>query len=131
MKKPASVLDNLSDEEMAAVIQRIIYLRSNISHMTQAEFSKIIGVSQTYISLLEAGRKPLTFSAYNKIVVSFKVSPNWLLYGNGDHVFNSQEPSKPKMFVEWYQNLPYEDQCAIADAVETISDIVIHYPPGT
>lgn len=38
---------------------RITYLRNDILHMTQAEFASTLKISQTYLSLLESGKKAL------------------------------------------------------------------------
>ena len=39
---------------------RITYLRNDILHMTQAEFASTLKISQTYLCLLESGKKSIT-----------------------------------------------------------------------
>lgn len=129
MKKPLSVLDTLSKEEMAAVIERIIYLRTNSEKMSQKDFSERLMLSQTYISLLEAGKKPLTKSALDKIISVMNVDSDWLLYGKGTAVYNESSVSKPEKFIRWYKSLPYNDQSRLADLISVFYDTINRYPP--
>ena len=133
MKKPASVLDTLTDEEMAAVVQRIIYLRTKVLKFSQKQFAEELQVSQSYISLLESGKKPLTKYAYEKILSNANVLPEWLLYGKSDQVLvdRTKDTDMAEQFRTWYDSLPIGEQSNIARAVKSIYAIMKNYPPGS
>ena len=125
MKKPASILDTLSNEEIAAVIERIIFLREKSEGLTQEQFAQKLHVTQSYISQLEAGRKPLTKSAYEKILNVFNVRPEWLLYGISDNIYrnNEDEQQIASEFIAWYKSLSIEKQASFAKSVKEISNL--------
>lgn len=125
MKKPASVLDTLSNEEMATVIERIIFLREKSEGLTQEQFAQKLHVTQSYISQLEAGRKPLSKSAYEKILNVFNVKPEWLLYGISDNVYrdNQDEQQTVADFLDWFKSLSIEKQASFAKSVKEISNL--------
>lgn len=125
MKKPASVLDTLSNEEMATVIERIIFLREKSEGLTQEQFAQKLHVTQSYISQLEAGRKPLSKSAYEKILNVFNVKPEWLLYGVSDNVYrdNQDEQQTVADFLDWFKSLSIEKQASFAKSVKEISNL--------
>jgi transcriptional regulator with XRE-family HTH domain len=125
MKKPASVLDTLSNEEMATVIERIIFLREKSEGLTQEQFAQKLHVTQSYISQLEAGRKPLSKSAYEKILNVFNVKPEWLLYGMSDNVYrdNQDEQQTVADFLDWFKSLSIEKQASFAKSVKEISNL--------
>jgi len=125
MKKPASILDTLSNEEMTAVVHRIIFFRENYVKLTQEQFAQQLHVTQSYISQLEAGRKPLTKSAYEKILNVFNVKPEWLLYGISGDVYrdNQDEQQIVAEFLDWFKSLSIEKQASFAKSVKEISDL--------
>ena len=66
--------------------ERIQYLRRNVLELSQTEFGKILGVSQSVIANIEGGRlarpdqkEPL----YKLICREFGVSEKWLFKGEG------------------------------------------------
>lgn len=62
---------------------RITYLRNDILHMTQAEFASTLKISQTYLSLLESGKKSITEAIISKILTTFRINSDWLISGLG------------------------------------------------
>ena len=135
MKKPASILDTLSDEEMASVVRRIIYLRTEKENLSQKQFAEKLQISQSYISQLESRKKPLTKSAYEKIIAYFCVLPEWLLYGNtsNDSIYADRDEKSliANDFIVWYGSLLVEEQAALARAIKDIYRIIKDYPPGS
>lgn len=128
MKKTASVLDELSADELSAVIKRIICLRSEYLHMTQADFSERLGISQSYISSLEQGRKPLSYSLFEKITRIFSIERSWLLTGKGS--MTEEKPTEDP-FLAWYYDLPEKEKRRLFNAIREISSICRDYPPGS
>lgn len=132
MKKPDSALKNLSKDEMAAVVNRIIDLRKK-NNYTQNEFAKKLGVSQTYISMLESGEKPLSKSMLGKISSTFRISSSWLLFGSSDnnYSFEGSNKTEAEKHIEWYRSLPFDEQIAFAKAIKELFKILNDYPPGS
>lgn len=128
-KMTSSVLDQLSADELASVIKRIVDLRCNYLHMTQSEFASALGITQGYISMLEQGKKALTYSAYEKILLTFNVKESWLLYGEDTKVF--KQPRKDDPFLQWYDTLSRADKNRFFHALTEISALFRDYPPGS
>lgn len=92
MKSPMTyLLKNLSDTELSDIAKRITYLRQDILHMTQTEFSAPISISQTYLSQIELCQKKITASTLQKICSHFKVKREWLILGEGPDIFLTPE----------------------------------------
>lgn len=125
MKKPASILDTLSKTEITDVINRIVFLRESVLGLTQEQFAQKLHVTQSYISQLEAGRKPLTKSAYEKMLAVFNIDPEWLLYGVPDNIYrkNQNEQQIVADFLDWFKSLSIEKQASFAKSVKEISDL--------
>ncbi|MCR4999517.1 MAG: helix-turn-helix domain-containing protein [Lachnospiraceae bacterium] len=125
MKKPASILETLTDDEMTNVINRIVSFRETYEMLTQEQFAQKLHVSQSYISQLEAGKKPLTKSAFQKMLTVFNIDANWLLYGVSDNVYrdNQDEQRIVSNFLDWYKGLSIEKQASFAKAVKEISEL--------
>lgn len=85
------IFENMTRQELADVSARIIYLRQNILQYSQLQFAAFIKLSQTYLSLIESGKKHVNSSIVRKIVTTFNVNMDWLLYGTGgdDNIFQS------------------------------------------
>jgi transcriptional regulator with XRE-family HTH domain len=63
--------------------QRLVQVRKHL-RLSQKEFAKTIGFTQTYISDIENGRRPFTLKIAYKIEKQLKINKEWLLTGNGD-----------------------------------------------
>lgn len=129
MKKPYSILNTLTKKELLEVNKRIIYLRTDILHLTQAEFSSKLNISQSYISLLESGKKALTKSAYEKIIATFSINFEWLLYGNDtDNIFIETTTTSTDNFISWYDSLSLIEKEKINDLLKELSIILQKHP---
>lgn len=73
----------LNGEDLKNITSRVIYLRNQILHMTQSEFASVLKMSQTYLSLIESGKKAITKPTIDNILSTFKVNMEWLLFGIG------------------------------------------------
>ena len=133
MKITASTLDNFSKEEKSNIISRIKYLRKNLFGLTQKDFARKLKVTQSYISMLEAGEKPLTMSVVEKLIYDQNVNPKWLLYGSSEKCFSNKGSKKTEAeeFIDWYNSLPAYEQIQLAKTVRELSDVLKNYPPGS
>lgn len=60
------------------------WLKENRKIFNNADLACILGVSQTYVSLLSKGKKPLTESIVNNLINKFtEISKDWLLEEKG------------------------------------------------
>ena len=50
-------LAELNHAELQQITDRIIYLRQDVLCMSQQQFADVVGISQTYLSLLENQKK--------------------------------------------------------------------------
>lgn len=130
--KISSIIAKMSPVERSEMIQRIVSIRENNLHQTQQEFANYCGISQSYMSMLESERKPLTQKAFNKIVSSSGVSSTWLLYGITSTRLIEKSPNEEvNDFVKWYQSLPLDDQVRIAQSIRRASDFFQSHPIGS
>lgn len=91
--KNNTLLNGLSEKELSDIVERIVYLRTEILHMTQDKFASAIKISQTYLSLIEHGKKEITMSILSQISYSLQVNLDWLIYGLGSEgsIFTSPD----------------------------------------
>ena len=85
-------LAELNHAELQQITDRIIYLRQDVLCMSQQQFADVIGISQTYLSLLENQNKEFNIELIMQIVSSLNVNLNWLIYGIGgnDNIFQAR-----------------------------------------
>lgn len=155
MKNTQSLLDNIPEIDHKIITGRIIHLRNDILQMTQSEFAATLNVSQSYLSLLENGSKPLTSAFLENVALTFKLNLEWLLMGigtdddifldsslNKDYFKNSKKLStlsdlqnfyhlkdEQLQFVKWLLELPDKERSKCISAFATISEISSLYPP--
>lgn len=134
---------------------RITYLRNDILHMTQAEFSSALKISQTYLSLIESGKKNITEAIITNIMTTFHVNADWLISGIGtdqDIFLDNTDPKNylpvpnsevtlhelqklchlsdnETSFVSWFVSLPAKDRALFLSCIETFSAFARSYPP--
>lgn len=83
-KQQNSVIENMSADEVQAIINRVIHLRKNVLKMSQSKFSAITNISQAYLSQIENGRKTISITILLQISANLNVNLDWLLYGTGE-----------------------------------------------
>ncbi len=66
------------------VNKRVRYLRKEILHLTQQEFSEKISISRSNMGNIEIGRIALTDRVITDICEKFNVNEKWLKTGEGD-----------------------------------------------
>ncbi|MCI9415205.1 MAG: helix-turn-helix transcriptional regulator [Clostridiales bacterium] len=67
--------------------ERIKALRKALN-VSQKEFAEQLGLTQTFLSMIERGKNPLSEKTIKLICSTFPVSEAWLRYGDGE-MFNS------------------------------------------
>lgn len=133
MKITVSMFNSLSENEKSEVVNRIKHFRKNIMHHTQLQFARELDISQSNISMIEAGRKPLTCSVVEKVIESYNVNLDWLLFGSSNNVFGNESSYKyeANTFIEWFKSLPPKEQALTARAIMELSGVISSYPPGS
>lgn len=63
---------------------RIKYLRKEVLHITQDEFSSKIQISRSNLGSIEIGRVNVTERVISDICKSFDINEEWLRTGNGE-----------------------------------------------
>lgn len=150
MKKPNTILDTLSSEELSLISNRIKHLRCDILHMTQSEFATTVKISQSYLSFLETGDRDINMSSIENIATSLRVNLDWLIYGIGgdDNIFASENITKDYLvqynqasvlkelqkiyslkpseidFIEWYLTLQSKERQEFVKSINTISALL-------
>ena len=157
MKKSFPKNDILNENELKGIASRITYLRNDILHMTQQEFCTILNMSQTYLSLIENGKKQIQKTTIDKILITFKVNIEWLIYGIGtdediflsgpvtkdyftkvsqNEVFSDlqkvyQLKERDVQFLQWYLNLPSSARSSFHSITDKLQKLISSYPPGS
>jgi len=99
------------------ILDRIRLVRKEIG-LRQGEFAKRIGLAQTSMSMIEAGKSPLTEKNIKLICATFAVNEAWLRTGKGEMfgpvspyekellaVFGELTPDTQEFILEMAQNL--------------------------
>ena len=155
MKNSISNIKNLNENELKDIASRIIYLRNDILHMTQQEFCTILNISQTYLSMLENGKKQIQKNTIDKLLITFHVNIEWLLYGVGtdndiflsdtitrDYLTKSSQKEvlsdlqkvyqlkkRDLQFLQWYLSLPTSARTTLHSLTDKLKEILSSYPP--
>ncbi len=66
----------------ATPLDRLKYLRE-ITHKTQAQFARLLGIDPSSMSKILADKMPITEQFANRVVVNLGVSKAWFLEGHG------------------------------------------------
>lgn len=146
-----------SKEESKNITSRMIYLRNNILHMTQSEFSSALNISQTYLSLIESGKKDVSMSTFESVLSVFKVSYDWLtgITDVSDNPFLSTPLSKEYFlnadrenvlsdmqkiyhlnssdmdFLKWFLSLSARKRLSFISGAKELSSLMKDYPSGS
>ena len=69
----------------------------NSENLSYTQFARKIGIQGTIVSHIINGRNKASLDVVQKILINFNyVSPEWLLFGNGEMYKNSIKPSENK-----------------------------------
>jgi len=91
--------------------ERVKEIRKS-NNLSQIEFAKMMGVSQSVISLIESGQSSLSLDLLKKITDHFDISADWLIHGKEDFI----EVSQKNKFI------PLVDKEAVAGYISQYQD---------
>lgn len=77
------------------VLNRIRLIRKTLS-LNQGEFARRIGLTQTTLSMIEAGKTGLTEKNIRLICVTFNIDEDWLRTGEGE-MFGPSSPYEKEL----------------------------------
>lgn len=133
------------NQTLSPVAQKIVYLRQTVYRMSQADFACKLGISQTYLSLIEGGRKQVSNKLIKNICKNLRIDEEWLcsdtsLDSNQISEFMHQEELAEKEnalrllrsvypmseneidILKWFLELPIDRRRRIASALKSIRD---------
>lgn len=85
------------------MLQRLKQVRKALGY-TQTEFAKYLGITQTSYSMIENGIRPLSDKYVRIICITFNVSEQYLVSGQGEMFISS--PHKKELLDLFSQLLP-------------------------
>lgn len=85
--------------------ERLKELRKNLG-LRQIEFAQKIGVTQAYLSMLEAGKSPLSEQQIKLVCLCFGASETWLRTGLGPMLASSRTPDDEEFLAAYMSLLP-------------------------
>jgi transcriptional regulator with XRE-family HTH domain len=86
------------------ILDRIRLVRKEIG-LNQGEFAGRIGLTQTSMSMIEAGKSPLTEKNIKLICATFAVEENWLRTGKGE-MFGPASPYEKELLATFGKLTP-------------------------
>jgi len=99
------------------ILDRIRLVRKEIG-LKQSEFAGRIGLTQTSMSMIEAGKAPLTDKNIKLICATFAIDENWLRTGKGE-MFGVKSPYE-KELLETFNKLTTDTQGFILDMAKNL-----------
>lgn len=139
----------LSTDDYSGIAARVVYLRTEILHMSQSQFASLLKISQTYLSMVENGKRQISDPIIQRIIATLSVNFEWLVYGigNDDEIFLSNTITKEYLksssqssslsalqaayslnasemdYISWYLSLSREERKQYVNAMKTISSM--------
>ena len=146
-----SLTNKLSQAQKSAVINRIVYLRRDVLHLSQDNFAKHLNISQTLLSMYENQTRPINDSFISQLSSVFCVNLEWLIYGIGDddNIFIDKsllpEPNRTldalcaayqltasdMKFISWYLNLSPEARTHCSNFISSAASLYKEHPFGS
>jgi transcriptional regulator with XRE-family HTH domain len=71
--------------DMSTLGERIKWVREYYNR-SQADFSEILSIDQSYLSYIENGKKKPSDKITRKLITDYNVNPEWLRVGAGDMI---------------------------------------------
>jgi len=99
------------------ILDRIRLVRKEIG-LKQSEFAGRIGLTQTSMSMIEAGKAPLTEKNIKLICATFTIDEDWLRTGKGE-MFGVESPYE-KELLETFSKLTPDTQGFILDMAKNL-----------
>jgi len=150
MKNQANnILSDFTTTQLDQIAERIKYLRVNVLELSQSQFSSLVKLSQTHLSLIENKKKHIGPKAILQISAATNAKLEWMIYGDDEAgIFHSDLVSKDQLlklnrasiladlqktfslkkselsFVEYYLNLSSKDRYRLIQSLEAIKDLL-------
>jgi len=99
------------------IIDRIRLVRKTLG-LSQVEFARRMGLTQTYLSMIELEKSTLTEKNIKLICATFAVNEDWLRTGKGE-MFGSASPYE-KELLEIFGKLTEDTQGFILDMARNL-----------
>jgi len=99
------------------IFDRIRLVRKTLG-LNQVEFAKQVGLTQTYLSMIELEKAALTEKNIKLICATFAIDEDWLRTGKGD-MFSSMSPYE-KELLEIFGKLTADTQGFILDMARNL-----------
>lgn len=77
-------LANLSEQQHTEIASRLLYLRTKVLQLNQQECAKALDISQTYLSLIETGKRAVSEEVIDRYIKIFEINSDWIIAGNGN-----------------------------------------------
>jgi len=100
-----------------SILDRIRLVRKSLG-LSQADFAKRIGLTQTSMSMIEMEKSALTEKNIKLICVTFAVDEGWLRTGKGE-MFGAMSPYE-KELIEVFGKLTEDTQSFILDMARNL-----------
>lgn len=104
--------------------ERLKLLRK-ILKLSQTEFASKLGRTMQTIQNYEYGKTPIDSVTISRICEEFKVSPDWLLTGNGEmfakEISENSLSEEEKAMLHYYKGLTPNDKKTIQNLISSLS----------
>lgn len=87
--------------------------------LNQTEFAKSLGITQTSLSMLESGKRPLQDRHIKVVCKTYGINENWLAYGTGEMFSSSPYLDE---FSKIYSSLSDETQKHLLSIAQNLYD---------
>jgi transcriptional regulator with XRE-family HTH domain len=81
------IITPMAEKNSSAESNKLRQVREAL-HLKQQEFATKLGITQSYLSAVELGKKEITSKLSKKLVELFGISPSWLISNEGS-IFNT------------------------------------------
>ncbi len=102
---------------MQTTIDRLRHLRKNVLHITQAEFSAVIGISRSNFANIEKGHIGLSGRIVRDVCREFAVRKAWLLEGQ-EPIFEPKTKDSKNSIGVLFSRLSENNQRAIESQIQ-------------
>mgnify|MGYP002624872457 CR=1 FL=1 len=98
-------LNNNSKVQNDAIAKRLTFFRNEVLHLNQLECANALDISQTYLSLIESGKRTISEELLNKYVEIFDINYQWLNTGNDKiNILNNNSSDNALYYIQKKQN---------------------------
>jgi transcriptional regulator with XRE-family HTH domain len=100
---------------------RVYELRKSLN-IKQGDFAKILGLTNSAVSMIESGKNPLTDSNLRLICLAFGVSEQWLRNGEGDMFLQNSTQYEIEL-LDVFRQLSEASQKLVLDHAKSVAEL--------